>query len=41
MKVEGQLGPDDTLDETYTYSKIDISGSNETLQNALVSIVQL
>ena len=27
------------LDETYTQSKFDISGSNETMQNALASIV--
>ena len=26
-------------DETYTQSKFDISGSNETMQNALASIV--
>ena len=28
-------------DETYTQSKIDISGSNETMQNALASIVKV
>ena len=28
-------------DETYTQSKFDISGSNETMQNALASIVKV
>ena len=32
-------GPLGTSDETYTLSKFDISGSNETMQNALASIV--
>ena len=38
-KVEGLPGPIEASDETYTQSKIDISGSNETTQNALASIV--
>ena len=38
-KVEGHPGPLETLDETYTRSKFDISGSNETMQNALALIV--
>ena len=32
-------GPLGASDETYTQSKFDISGSNETMQNALASIV--
>ena len=35
----GHPGPLGALDKTYTQSKIDISGSNETMQNALASIV--
>ena len=38
-KVEAHLGPLGASDETYTQSKCDISGSNETMQNALASIV--
>ena len=38
-KVEHLPGPHGTSDETYTHSKLDISGSNETMQNALASIV--
>ena len=38
-KVEFHLDPNDTSDETYTQNKIDISGSNETVQNALASMV--
>ena len=38
-EVEGLPGPLETLDEIYTLSKFDISGSNETMQNALASIV--
>ena len=38
-KVEGLPDPLGASDETYTQSKIDISGSNETMQNALASIV--
>ena len=38
-KVEAHLGPLGTSDETYTQSKFDISGSNETMQNALAPIV--
>ena len=38
-KVEGHPDPLEASDETYTQSKIDISGSNETMQNALASIV--
>ena len=38
-KVEGHPGPLEPSDETYTQSKFDISGSNETMQNALASIV--
>ena len=38
-EVEGLPGPHETSDETYTQSKFDISGSNETMQNALASIV--
>ncbi len=34
-KVEGHPEPLGASDETYTLSKIDISGSNETMQNAL------
>ena len=40
-KVEHLPGPLGASDETYTLSKIDISGSNETMQNALASIVQV
>ena len=38
-EVEGLPDPLVASDETYTQSKIDISGSNETMQNALASIV--
>ena len=38
-EVEHLPGPLETSDETYTLSKFDISGSNETMQNALASIV--
>ena len=38
-KVEHLPDPLEASDETYTQSKIDISGSNETMQNALASIV--
>ena len=38
-QVEPFLGQYETSDETYTLSKIDISGSNETKQKVLASIV--
>ena len=38
-EVEAHPGPLGASDETYTQSKFDISGSNETMQNALASIV--
>ena len=38
-KVEAHPEPLGASDETYTQSKFDISGSNETMQNALASIV--
>ena len=38
-EVEHLPGPLETSDETCTLSKFDISGSNETMQNALASIV--
>ena len=38
-EVEGHPGPLETSDETLTQSKFDISGSNETMQNALAPIV--
>ena len=38
-EVEGLPDPLVASDETYTQSKFDISGSNETMQNALASIV--
>ena len=38
-EVEHLPGPLVASDETYTQSKFDISGSNETMQNALASIV--
>ena len=38
-KVAGHPDPLGALDETHTQIKIDISGSNETMQNALASIV--
>ena len=38
-KVAGHPEPFGASDETNTQSKIDISGSNETMQNALASIV--
>ena len=38
-KVEAHPGPLVASDEIYTQSKFDISGSNETMQNALASIV--
>ena len=34
-KVEDLPDPLEPLDETYTQSKFDISGSNETMQNAV------
>ena len=38
-EVEAHPDPLGTSDETYAQSKFDISGSNETMQNALASIV--
>ena len=38
-KVEDLPDPLETSDKTYAQSKFDISGSNETMQNALASIV--
>ena len=38
-EVAGHPEPFEASDETNTQSKIDISGSNETMQNALASIV--
>ena len=38
-QVEPFSGQDGTSDETYTLSKMDISGSNETKQKVLASIV--
>jgi hypothetical protein len=38
-EVEPHPEPLGASDETYTQSKFDISGSNETMQNALASIV--
>ena len=38
-EAEDLADPLGTSDETYTPSKFDISGSNETMQNALASIV--
>ena len=38
-KVERLPGPLTTSDETYSQSKFDISGSNETMQNSLALIV--
>ena len=38
-EVEHLQGPLETLDKTFTLSKFDISGCNETMQNALASIV--
>ena len=38
-EVEHLPDPLGASDETYTQSKFDISGSNETMQNALASIV--
>ena len=38
-EVEGLPDPLEASDETHTQSKFDISGSNETMQNALASIV--
>ena len=38
-EVVGLPGPLEASDETYTQSKFDISGSNETMQSALASIV--
>ena len=38
-KVAGLPDLLEASDETYTQSEIDISGSNETMQNALASIV--
>ena len=40
-KVEPHPDPLGTSDETYAQSKFDISGSNETMQSALASIVYL
>ena len=43
LRTFGKVGdlpdPLGASDETYTQSKFDISGSNETMQNALASIV--
>jgi hypothetical protein len=36
MEVEGHPAPLEASDKTYTQSKLDISGSNETMLNALV-----
>ena len=36
---EGHLEPNVASDETYAQSKIDISGSDKTIQNALASMV--
>ena len=38
-EVAAHPDPLETSDETYAQSKFDISGSNETMQNALASIV--
>ena len=38
-KVEAHPAPLVASDETHTQSKFDISGSNETMQNALAPIV--
>ena len=38
-EVEQHPGPFVASDGTYTQSKFDISGSNETMQNALAPIV--
>ena len=38
-KVEPHPGPLEPPDETYAQSKFDISGSNETMQNALAPLV--
>ena len=38
-EVAGHPGPLEPSDETYTLSKFDISGTNETMQNALAPIV--
>ena len=38
-QVEPHPGPLEPSDGTYTQSKFDISGSNETMQNALAPIV--
>ena len=38
-KVEGLPGPHETSDEIYTQSKMDVSGSIETMENALASTV--
>ena len=38
-EVEELPGPIETSDEIYKQSQIDISGPNETMQNALASIV--
>ena len=38
-KVEHHPEPHGASDKTYTQSKFDISGFNETMQNALASIV--
>ena len=39
MEVEQLPEPLEASDETYTLSKFDISGSNETMQNALAPLV--
>ena len=39
-EVAGHPGPLEASDETYAQSKIDISGSDETIQNALALIVK-
>ena len=38
-KVVGRPGSNGASDKTYNQSELDISGSNETMQNALASIV--
>ena len=40
-KVEDLPDPLEPSDETFTQTELDISGSNETMQNALVSIVKV
>ena len=38
-EVEGLPDPLEPWDETFTHSKFDISGSTETMQNALAPVV--